>query len=148
MNQQTITTKVYAIIWEAPYEGQRTLGIYSTDAAAQQALAEYVEHSYGDAADDYSVKELALNEPANWSYSEWSAEHHNGWCQTQCYFLTLLNALLGCRWCAAQMAVLWCSQVSVYQFSICTCIVCIFINVLVLHCIYLSNQLHQFKLPP
>lgn len=61
--------QVYAIIWEAPYEGQRTLGIYTTSEAAQQALAEYVDHSYGDAADDYSVKELALNEPANWSYS-------------------------------------------------------------------------------
>lgn len=70
MNEQTIATQVYAIIWEAPYEGQRTLGMYTTAAAAQQALAEYVEHSYGDAADDYSVKELMLNEPASWSYSE------------------------------------------------------------------------------
>lgn len=68
--EQMNTTKVYAIIWEAPYEGQRTLGMYSTAAAAQQALAEYVEHSYGDADDDYSVKELMLNEPASWSYSD------------------------------------------------------------------------------
>lgn len=70
MNEQTIATKVYAIIWEAPYEGQRTLGIYSTSAAAQQALAEYaaVEED-GIEPDDYSVKELMLNEPASWSYS-------------------------------------------------------------------------------
>lgn len=71
MNQQTITTKVYAIIWEAPYEGQRTLGMYTTAAAAQQAMAEYaaVEED-GIEPVICSVKELMLNEPASWSYSE------------------------------------------------------------------------------
>ena len=72
MNEQTNTTKVYAIIWEAPYEGQRTLGIYTTSEAAQQAMAEYVEGEYEGigSSNDYSVKELALNQPATWSYSE------------------------------------------------------------------------------
>ena len=72
MNEQTNTTKVYAIIWEAPYEGQRTLGIYTTSEAAQQALAEYVEGEDEGRVNphDYSVKELALNQPATWSYSE------------------------------------------------------------------------------
>jgi hypothetical protein len=72
MNEQTNTTKVYAIIWEAPYEGQRTLGIYATLEAAQQALDEYLdgEVDVADTKDYYSVKELAFNQPASWSYSE------------------------------------------------------------------------------
>ena len=62
---------VYAIIYEIPYEGQRTLGIYTTSEAAQQAMAEYVEGAYGDnAGDDLSIKPLALNQPASFSYSE------------------------------------------------------------------------------
>ena len=63
---------VYAIIWEAPYEGQRTLGIYTTSEAAQQAMAEYMEAEYdgADTKDYYSVKPLALNQPARFSYSE------------------------------------------------------------------------------
>jgi len=55
---------VYAIIYEVDYEGQRLLGIYSTSEAAQQALAKF-----GD-DDDYSIKELALNQPASWGYTE------------------------------------------------------------------------------
>lgn len=72
MNEQTNTTKVYAIIWEAPYEGQRPLGIYTTSEAAQQALDEYLdgEVDVADTKDYYSVKELAFNQPASWSYSE------------------------------------------------------------------------------
>lgn len=67
MNEQTNTTKVYAIIWEAPYEGQRTLGIYTSRDAAEAALQEYLTAE----DDDYlSIKELALNEPAEWNYSE------------------------------------------------------------------------------
>ena len=63
---------VYAIIYEIPYEGQRTLGIYTTSEAAQQALDEYLdgEVDVADTKDYYSVKELALNQPATWSYSE------------------------------------------------------------------------------
>lgn len=62
---------VYAIIYEIPYEGQRTLGIYTTSEAAQQAMAEYVEGAYGDnAGDDLTIKPLALNQPASFSYSE------------------------------------------------------------------------------
>jgi len=63
-DRQTNTNKVYAIIYEVDYEGQRLLGIYSTSEAAQQALAKF-----GD-DDDYSIKELALNQPASWGYSE------------------------------------------------------------------------------
>ncbi len=58
---------VYAIIYEVPYEGQRTLGIYSTSEAAQQALAEYGDGADGD---DFSIKELALNQPARFGYSD------------------------------------------------------------------------------
>jgi hypothetical protein len=62
---------VYVIIDEVPYEGQRTLGIYTTSEAAQQALAEYVEGAYGDlAGDDLSIKPLALNQPASFRYSD------------------------------------------------------------------------------
>jgi hypothetical protein len=61
---QSQSSVVYAIIYEVDYEGQRLLGIYSTSEAAQQALAKF-----GD-DDDYSIKELALNQPASWGYSE------------------------------------------------------------------------------
>jgi len=62
---------VYAIIYEVPYEGQRLLGIYSTSEAAQQALGEFgAEDDYDRRSDDdYSIKELALNQKADWNYS-------------------------------------------------------------------------------
>lgn len=65
--------QVYAIIWEAPYEGQRTLGIYTSRDAAEAALQEYLTAEDDDYShhDDYiSIKELALNEPVEWNYSE------------------------------------------------------------------------------
>lgn len=68
MKEQLNTNQVYAIIWQAPYEGQRTLGIYTSRAAAEAALEEYLTAEDDD--NDVDIKELALNQPADWSYSE------------------------------------------------------------------------------
>ena len=38
--------KVYALIWEADYEGQQLIGVFSTREAATAANPENVKHEY------------------------------------------------------------------------------------------------------
>ena len=61
---------MYAVIWEAQYEGQRTLGIYTTLAAAKAALNNFLGDDSDKTIENHSVRELALNQPADWDYTE------------------------------------------------------------------------------
>jgi len=60
---------VYAIIYDAPYEGQRTLGIYSSPEDAQREMKEYVDEDNDPAQNHFTIKPLVLNQKADWNYS-------------------------------------------------------------------------------
>ena len=67
MNNEQSESKVWVVFYNEQYSGQVMIGIYTSPEAAQKALNDYLADE-GDDTDGYFVKEVSLNQPADWYY--------------------------------------------------------------------------------
>ena len=72
-SSNTINEQSMGKVWVAVYQEQHlpggivTLGIYTSPEAAQKAMNDYLADEDDD-TDGYVVKEVSLNQPADWYY--------------------------------------------------------------------------------